>query len=117
MKFSAWNQYWEHNEVVNLSPEQAYETLLKYYKQSSNSFILDKEIVAKSFNFQRGNILVSALGFGSELWAKHYVAVNIQEIEENKSQIVWKINLKIFGLQVGKNAIIEECKEVVNQIT
>jgi len=56
------------------------------------------------------------LGFGSELWCKHYVDVDIQEIEEGKTQIIWKINLKLFGLQSGNNAIIGECKEVVKQI-
>jgi len=116
MKISGWNQFWEHKETVSISPEQTYERLLNHYKQSSKSFVLDKENCSNGFRFHRGNALVSAFGLGSELWAKHYVDVDIQELEKGKTQIVWNINLKLLGLQAGKNAIIEECKEVVKQI-
>lgn len=116
MKISAWNQYWEHKEIVSLSPEQAYEGLIKHYNKSSKSFITIKENFSRGFSFHRGNAIVSVLGLGSELWCKHFVDVDIQEIEEGKTQIIWNINLKIFGLQVGKNAIIEECKEIVKKI-
>ncbi|MDP6545642.1 MAG: hypothetical protein QGH60_16790 [Phycisphaerae bacterium] len=116
MGISLWNQYAEHKEIVSLSPEGAHEALLKHYKQSSKSFTLDKENFPRGFSFHRGNVLVSALGLGSELWCKHYVDVDIEELDKEKTQILWNINMKLFGLQAGQNAIVEECKEVVKQI-
>lgn len=116
MKFSFWNQHWKHKEIINISPDQAYKGLLEHYMQSSKSFTLDKENFSQGFSFNRGNVLVSALCIGSELWCKHYVDIEIQKIEEGKTQIDWKINLKVCGLQAGKNAIIEECKKVVKKI-
>ncbi len=106
MKASALNLFWEHKEIINLSPEQTYESLLDYYKQSSKSFTLDRENFPMGFSFHRGSVLFSACGFGSELWCRHYVDVNIQAIEEDDTQILWNITLKLlFGLQYGKNAI------------
>jgi len=116
MKFSIWNQHWGHKEIINLSSEQAYNGLLEHYRQSSKSFTLDSEDFPRGFSFNRGNILLSVLCIGSELWCKHVVDIDIQEIEKSKTQIDWKINLKLCGLQAGKNAIIEECKKVVKKI-
>jgi hypothetical protein len=117
MRFSIWNQHWEHKEIVNLSPGQVYKGLLEHYMQSSKSLTLDSENFSQGFSFNRGNVILSVLAFGSELWCKHYVDIEIKEIEEGKTQIYWKINLKLCGLQAGKNAIIEECKKVVKKIS
>ena len=116
MKLSAWNQYWEHKENVSFPAEKIYQELLKHYKQSSSSFALDKENFPQSFSFHRGNVLVSALGLGSELWFKHYIDVFFEETEEEGMQVLWKINLKLFGFQIGTNAIIKECKEAVTSV-
>lgn len=116
MGLSFWNQYAKHREIVSLSPEGAYEALLEHYKQSSESFTLDKENFPRGFSFHRGKALVSALGCGNELGCKHYVDVDIEELDKDRTQILWNINLKLFGLQAGQNAIVEECKEVVRQI-
>lgn len=116
MKISAWNQYWEHEEVIDASHKNTFNKLLDYYKQSSKSFILDNEDMTNNFSFHRGSTLCSALGLGSELWFKHYVNVNIEETGNGKTKIHWNINLKILGLQIGKNAIIEECKKIAKQI-
>ena len=117
MKISVWNQYWEHKEIVALSSGQVYEGLLKHYKQSSKTFKLDRENFPSGLSFHRGNVLFSIFLVGSELKFKHYVDVNIQETEEGKTQIIWNINLKLCGFQVGENALIEECKEVVKNIS
>ncbi|CAB5159584.1 hypothetical protein D3OALGA1CA_4959 [Olavius algarvensis associated proteobacterium Delta 3] len=110
MKASSWNQFWEHKEVVSLSPDQTYEMLLGYYKKSSKSFRLITEYFPSGFRFQRGSYLFSVFGIGIELWCKHFVDVAIQEIDKGKTQIIWNINMKLFGLQAGANAIVEECK-------
>jgi len=116
MKLSLWNQHWEHEEVIGISPKDAYDGLVQYYRQSSKSFTLDKEAPPGQFSFQRGNVVVSALGLGSELWCKHHVDVDIRDAEDGKAHISWTINMKLFGLQAGKNAIVEECKRIVKQI-
>ncbi|MCK5871824.1 MAG: hypothetical protein KAG26_03275 [Methylococcales bacterium] len=116
MKLSGWNQYWEHKENISLSPEVVYRKLCTYYKQSSKSFSLKSENSPSTFSFQRGNALFSVLGIGSELWCKHFIDISVIEIEEGVTQVEWKINLKLFGLQSGKNAIIEECKNVIKSI-
>jgi hypothetical protein len=117
MRLSGWNQHWKHDEVVNLSPEQTYERLLRHYKQSSGSFVLDSENPPLAFSFRRGNVLVSALGLGSELWFRHHIEVNLQKLEGDKTQVLWDIDLKVFGLQAGSNAIIEECKRITKHIS
>ena len=91
MKISGWDQYWEHKEMISLLPEQTHEGLLKCYRKSSKSFTLDKEDFPRGFSFHRGSALVSAFGLGSELWCKHYVDIDIQEIAKGKTQIVWNI--------------------------
>ena len=116
MKISGWRQHWGHKEIVSLSPEQTYKVLLKHYRQSSKSFTLEKEDFPSGFSFHRGNVLFSALGLGSELWCKHNVDIEIDKTAEGQTQILWNIDLKLFGLQVGQNAITKECKEVVRQI-
>jgi hypothetical protein len=116
MKLSGWNQFWEHKEDINLSPEEVYRILFTHYKQSSKSFLLDRKNSPNAFSFQRGNAFFSALGVGSELWCKHFIDISISEIEKGTTQVLWKINLKLFGFQAGKNAIIEECKTVIKNI-
>ncbi|MEA4949102.1 MAG: hypothetical protein VB068_05555 [Petrimonas sp.] len=116
MKMSFWNQYWVHKERVNQSPEQVYKRLLKYYRQSSKTFILGKENYPSGFSFQRGRVLLSIFAFGSERWLKHYVDIYITEIKPNETDIRWSIELKLCGLQAGKNAIIEECKRLARPL-
>ena len=117
MRGSLWNQYFEHREVVNLSPDKVYEKLLSYYKLSSENFVLENEEPPKRFSFSLGKLISSALGSSSELKLKHYVDVAIDEIEEGKTQIYWHITMKFFGLQIGKNHILEECKRMGQEIS
>ena len=113
MRWSWWNQDWNHQATVDLSPAEAHDRLLAYYKKSSSSFALNDNSPPASFSFHRGNTLVSALGLGSELWAKHFVDVEIERVTDRESKITWHINLKLFGLQAGSNAIIDECEKIV----
>lgn len=115
MKVSAWNQYCNHIEIINLSPEKVYELLMNHYEKSSNSFKVFNERFPERFSFCRGNTLFSIFSIGSELWCKHLVEVDIKEVDDGKSQVCWKINLKLFGLQAGSNAIIKECQNVLKQ--
>ena len=117
LRLSGWNQHWKHDEVVALTPEETYERLLRHYRQSSGSSVLDSENRPKAFSFHRGNVLVSALGLGSELWCKHHVKVQLQRVEQDKTQVLWNIHLRLFGLQAGNNAIIEECKRIAKHIS
>jgi len=112
MKLSFWNQKWTHEEVIELSSVKAYSGLLEYYKQSSKSFYLKDENEHTEFSFHRGNSLFSIIAIGSELLLKHYVKVKIEPIDNACSKISWDIDMKLFGLQAGKNAIIEECKKI-----
>ena len=116
MRISGWNQNSKHAEIVRQPPERAYVALLEHYNRSSKSFILDKDNFPNGFRFHRGSALFSVLGFGSEMWCKHYVDVDIEDVEEGKARILWNITLKVFGLQAGQNSIIEECKNVDKQI-
>ncbi|MCB7129769.1 MAG: hypothetical protein J3T61_09560 [Candidatus Brocadiales bacterium] len=113
MRWSWWNQDWNHQATVGLSLAEAHDKLLAYYKKSSPSFTLEDNNPPSSFSFQRGYLLVSMLGLGSELWLKHFVDVEIERAADGESKITWHINLKVFGLQVGSNAIIDECEKIV----
>ena len=112
MKISFWNQHFEHKETIFLPRERIFAEVVEHYKLSSKGFNLEKENYPKSFIFNRGSILMSAFGLGSELWFKHHVIVSFEEIKDKETQITWKINLKVFGLQAGSNAIIKECKKI-----
>ncbi len=116
MKFSGWNQYWEHSETVSQPPEKIFSLLLEHYKQSSKSFNLDKEVFPNALSFHRGNALMSALGLGSELWCLHYVDVSIDDAGNGETNVSWRINLKLFGFQAGTNAIIQECKKIIASV-
>jgi len=116
MKISLWNQHLTHKEVLSLSKEETYKELLKYYKQSTKDLKLDYEDPPNKLKFHRGSSIISAFGVGSELWCKHYIEIEIIEIENNQTQIYWDINMKLFGAQAGKNAIIEECKRIVKEL-
>jgi hypothetical protein len=39
-----------------------------------------------------------------------------KEVSEETTRISWNIDIKLFGLQIGKNAIIEECRKICNEI-
>ena len=116
MRLSWWNQHCDHQASVGLSPGEAHERLLAYYKKSSRTFALDDNNPPASFSFHRGHTLVSVLGLGSELSAKHFVDVEIERVTDSESKITWHINLKLFGLQAGRNAIIDECERILEGI-
>jgi hypothetical protein len=82
---------------------------------SSNSFILTRDDQPNSFAFTRGSAFMSAFGFGSELWFKHHIDVKIKQKSEKETLVTWRINMKLFGLQGGENAIIEECKQLLRE--
>jgi len=113
MKLSFWNQHYEYSGEIASSQEEAYKKLFDFYQKSSKSFVLSNENHYSSFRFRRGNILMSMIGVGSELWFRHEIEVAFIQKEEKVTKIEWKINLKVFGAQVGSNAIIEECKRIL----
>jgi hypothetical protein len=115
MDFSLWNQYHAHSGTVPGTPEDVYKALLTYYHSSPpGSFMLLERNPPHSFRFQRGSALVSAFGMGSECRCRHIVAVECTPVGEAQTRIDWTINLKLFGLRAGKNAIIEECKRFLD---
>ena len=111
MKLSFWNQHFRHTEIVNSSHENTYVDLIEYYKKINSNINIENTIPNQSFSFSRGSSIVSALGLGSEVSCKHFVKINIKSIDNDKSEISWEINLKLFGFQAGSNALIEECKD------
>jgi hypothetical protein len=116
MRVSWWSQKWTHDEIIAASPEDAYSQLLQYYKRSARSFVLESEVPGECFSFWRGNKLMSLLGLGSERWFKHHIEVSVQGSNSGESEVSWNIDLKIFGLQAGTNAIIEECQQIARQV-
>jgi len=111
MRFSLWTQEWKHSEEIAGNKEKIMANLMNYYKNSSKSVRLLNNDENK-FTFSRGCKIVSALALGSEKWCFHTVEVSINDID-GSVQVNWNIDLKLFGLQAGKNAILEECKELV----
>jgi carbon monoxide dehydrogenase subunit G len=59
---------------------------------------------------------MSLLGLGSERWFRHHVEVLVQDSSNGNAEVSWSIDLKIFGLQAGTNAIIKECQQIARQI-
>lgn len=111
MKFSFWTQILNYSEIVSGNKDNIIEDLLEYYKKSSKSFALINK-KDSNFKFSRGSKWISALALGSEKWCYHTIEVTMRDIN-NSAEVTWNIDLKIFGFQVRKNAIVEECKGLI----
>ena len=116
MRFSLWTQKWQHEATVAISQDEAFHALLEHYRKSSKSFRLLNEAGNSSFEFSRGYTLMSVMGIGSERLLKHRVTVQLSQAAEETTSVKWLIDLKIFGLQVCSNAIIEECKQLTDEL-
>ena len=88
MKLSFWNQYWDYSGTTMYDCGRTYRELLAHYQSSSRSFELLLEESPRAFEFKRGNILVSAFALGSELWCRHYVRVELDEINGDRKSVV-----------------------------
>ena len=115
MQFSLWSHHLIYKDTTSLPVERVYDELLKYYKKTK-SFKLVKGVPSSCLVFHRGSIIFSILGIGSELSAKHQINVDIQELKNGDVQILWEVDMKCCGLTVGENAIIKECKRIVNNL-
>ena len=116
MYWSWWNKRLFHEETVKLKASTVYEKLLEYYKQAVSNGSLTENIDKMEITYNRGSVIYSACGIGTELWARHYVKVSVHEDSNEITKIFWDINMKLFGLHVGKNAIIEECKKIAKKL-
>lgn len=116
MRFSWWIQKWDHSEIVIGGRNKILENLLDYYQNSSRSFSLIHQD-DNCFTFSRGWKWFSVLSLGPETWLFHIIKVSIDNIKDDTVQLCWNIDLKLCGLQIGKNAIIEECKQLTKSST
>ena len=116
MFWSWWNKNLTHEASVNQNARIVFTKLLEHYKKVVTNGSLMDNIDEMKISYHRGSAIFSACGLGTELWTKHYVKITLKEVSNGMAIISWDINMKLFGLQAGKNAIIEECKKITNEI-
>ncbi len=116
MFWSWWNTNLKHEEPVNKNTDIVFNKLCEYYKNKITNGSLRSDPDEMRIKYHRGNAIFSACGIGTELWAKHFVNISLEKVSDVTTNISWDIDIKLFGLQIGKNAIIEECKEICNEI-
>ena len=116
MRASWWSQRLDYHGTFALPAAEAHDRLLRYYESSSGSFKLDECDPPDSFSFQRGSTLFSVLGLGSELSAKHVVTLEFERVSDSACNVIWHIDVKLFGVQVGRNAIVAECETLAKEL-
>ena len=116
MIWSWWNKNLTHEATVNQNASVVFNKLLEYYKNVITNGSLVDDPDEMKINYNRGSAFFSACGLGTELWTKHYVNITLKEVSDGITSISWDINMKLFGLQAGKNAITEECKKITKEI-
>jgi hypothetical protein len=115
MFWSWWNKNLKHEETINKKSTEVFPKFVEYYKKKINNGSLNFDPNEMRINYHRGNVIFSAFGIGTELWTKHYVKIVFEKVSDETTNIIWNIEMKFFGLQMGKNAIIEECKKLCQE--
>ena len=108
--FSWWTHSLTHEEAVPGSRAECYERLLRHYERLGASILQSQR--PDSLTYARGSLFASCFGFGPETWCRHTVAVRLSHGEDGVL-IKWSVDLKLCGFSVGKNAIVEEFKNLV----
>jgi hypothetical protein len=111
VKFSFWSQKWNHRDTVKGDASELLDDLIEYYRTSSSTFkLINKN--NNTFKFSRGRKWFSLCGIGSEKWCYHIIEIDFRE-DDGSVEIYWDIDLKLFGVQASKNALIKECEELI----
>jgi hypothetical protein len=112
MKFSLWNQNFVYSASVTLKKSEAIEQLAALYRRKKHRKLDVFPQDGKLF-VVKGSVLASIFSIGPETWLRHNIQVTAIEIAPMETRFEFAINLKIIGLTVGKNFLIEECKSLV----
>lgn len=116
MFWSWWNKKLNYQKEINKSSNEVFNHLSKYYNKNINNKYLQCYSEEMQIMYRRGNIVASVFCIGSELWLKHFVTITLKEISKDLTKVDWEIDLKFLGLQLGKNAILEDCKKACNEL-
>lgn len=111
--FSWWTHLLSHEETVLGSRDGCYQQLLRHYKRLGVALLETQP--PDSLTYVRGSMWVSCFAFGPETSCRHTVTVRLSD-DEDGVRIQWAVDLKLCGLSVGKNAIIEEFRTLAANV-
>ncbi len=111
MVFSWWSHQLDYIATVPGKQDFVSSVLSQHYKTVPQ--LMGEQTV---FKIKRGSLLMSIFAFGSEIRCLHFIRITITQIEPNAATVQWSIDLKVSGLIVGKNALIEECKTLESRL-
>ena len=113
MKFSFWNQYFSHSYESELERAQILENLESFYQKRNPKSVTRTD---DGLTVVKGSLFMSLVAIGPETWLKNISTIRLVEREAHRTRVEFCVNLKLPGLTLGKNYLIEEMKQACEHI-
>jgi hypothetical protein len=115
MTFSLWTHQFKHAAVVHASVPGAIRILADHFK-GRNHRSLSVDADSGVLRAERGSLWFSLLLPGPETWCRHAIDVTAANAGSGTVSIEFSITLNVCGFTVGKNAVLEECRDVEQRL-
>lgn len=111
MSFSFWNHHFTHTAEVSMPAIDVIQYLQAHFGKRRHRFVNATPELG-TLQVGRGSLWCSLFVPGPETWCRHTIDVLANDTENGITLVKFNITLKLFGFSIGKNFLLEECRNL-----